>query len=103
LTEIASQAVGLPSPDPALIKRLCKTARYHGYAKHKAAPLAFGLAPYNKLRGDATLCDEHAGFTKEQSPRLFTVVFTRGLWTTGTRSIGQRPNGAKPCMVSRHE
>ena len=83
-----------PSPDPALIKRLCKTARYHGYAKHKAVPLAFGLAPYNKPRGDATLCDEHAGFTKKQIatiPRLLQRGVRAGLigesprliWTVG--------------------
>lgn len=83
-----------PAPDPALMERLCGAARYAGYAKHKAAPADFGLPPYNKPRGDATLCDGHARFTPSQVssiPRLLRRGIRAGLigdspriiWTVG--------------------
>lgn len=82
------------APDVALIERLSGAARYAGYAKHKAAPADFGLAPYDKPRGDATLCDRHAGFTSRQIesiPRLLRRGIQAGLigdppriiWTLG--------------------
>ncbi len=58
------------APDTALIAELSQTARYAGYSKHKAAPEDFGLEPYRKPRGDATLCDKHASFTSEQIPSI---------------------------------
>ncbi len=44
-------------------ERLLNQVHYRGYNKHKKYPERFGLEPYKKHRGDATLCDEHAGFT----------------------------------------
>jgi len=58
------------APDAALIARLSGAARYAGYAKHKAAPEAFGLEPHRKPRGDGTLCDRDAGFTPSQVPSI---------------------------------
>lgn len=55
-----------PAPDQALVEHLSRSARYVGYAKHKAATTDFGLALENTLRGDATLCDRHAGFTPQK-------------------------------------
>lgn len=83
-----------PAPDAALIKQLAETARYVGYAKHKAAPEDFGLAPYDKPHGDATLCDKHAGFRSSQMasiPHLLRRGIRAGLigeslriiWTVG--------------------
>jgi hypothetical protein len=62
-----------PEPDPALLQRLCTTARYVGIAKHEESPRRFELAPYTTRRGDETRCDKHAGFVPEQMesiPRL---------------------------------
>ncbi|MGE4244068.1 hypothetical protein [Ramlibacter sp.] len=51
---------------------------YKGYSKHKKAPEAFGLPPYMKRRGDATLCDEHAGF-RPVDMGLLPSMLERGL------------------------
>lgn len=52
----------LPLPiDVAHLQSLA-AARYCGSPKHKANPKIFGLEPYIGERGDATLCDTHAGF-----------------------------------------
>ena len=59
-----------------------RTARYSGYSKHKAAPQAFGLPSDTKPRDDSTLCDTHAGFTKDQIgsiPRLLRRGIRAGL------------------------
>ena len=42
------------------------SVRYKGSEKHKMHPLAFGLRISGGSKGDATLCDEHAGFTKDK-------------------------------------
>jgi hypothetical protein len=67
-----------PEPEPALLQKLCKTARYVGIAKHKESPRRFGLAPYTKRRGDETLCDKHAGFAPEQMESVAQLLF-RGI------------------------
>ena len=51
-----------PRPDQALLARLVANAQYKGYNKHKANPKRFGLSVFTGRRGDATLCDTHAGF-----------------------------------------
>jgi hypothetical protein len=71
-----------PSPDRAMLDRLDSVAVYRGYAKHKAEPTAFGLEPYRKPRGDATLCDQHAGFRADQIsaiPRILRRGISAGL------------------------
>lgn len=76
-----------PAPDQAEIQRLCKTVHYVGHPKHKASPVAYGLPPYHKPRGDATLCDTHAGFAPSQMstiPRLLRRGIKAGL-------IGETP------------
>lgn len=79
-----------PAPDPDILEELSNRAHYRGYAKHKAAPKAFGLAPYTKPRGDSTLCDAHAGFTEAQIsviPRLLQRGIKAGLVASSTRVI----------------
>ncbi len=79
-----------PAPDPQALEQLSQAARYGGSAKHKAAPQAFGLPPYTKPRGDSTLCDTHAGFTKEHIgdiPRLLRRGIRAGLVAASTRLI----------------
>lgn len=79
-----------PSPDPRVLEQLSGTARYSGYSKHKAAPQAFGLPSYTKPRDDSTLCDTHAGFTKDQIgsiPRLLRRGIRAGLVASSTRLI----------------
>lgn len=53
-----------PAPDMATLSRLSDHVCYRGIAKHKAHPTEFGLATGSIRRGDATLCDEHAGFDR---------------------------------------
>lgn len=83
-----------PSPDARLLARLVVAARYECYAKHKAAPHAYGLRPYSGPKGDYTRCDEHANFgiTKMASiPRMLRRGIKAGLvgpsarliWTVG--------------------
>ena len=83
-----------PDPDPVMIGTLSRAARYGGSSKHKRNPAAFGLPPVNGARGDATLCDEHAGFTPDMMhmiPRLLQRGINAGLvgqagrilWTVG--------------------
>src|SRR5690349_14843845 len=72
----------IEQPDPQLIKKLLETARYQGSPKHKRNPGAFRLPAYNGIRGDASLCDGHAGFTKENMedlPRLLERGIKAGL------------------------
>lgn len=45
-----------------MLARLADRVQYHGIAKHKANPTAFGLPLEARRYGDATRCDEHAGF-----------------------------------------
>jgi hypothetical protein len=81
-------------PGSERMERLLRLAHYRGTAKHKAHPQAFGLPPSTKPRGDATLCDAHAGFgpdAMESLPRLLRRGIKAGLigpedrmlWTIG--------------------
>ena len=51
---------------------------YEGSPKHKRNPTIFGLEPFNGERGDATLCDDHAGFQPTDMTRVDRLI-TRGL------------------------
>ena len=84
----------LPAPGGALLERLMGSVRYRGSQKHKKDPLAFDLEIWpGARRGDATLCDEHAGFTPAKTgtiPRLVRRGLRAGLvgqgnliWTVG--------------------
>lgn len=84
----------LAAPEDGLLELLKGSAWYRGSERHKRDPLAFGLSisPGAK-KGDATLCDEHAGFTPSRSrtiPRLIQRGLSAGLvgrqnqiWTVG--------------------
>jgi hypothetical protein len=69
----------LSVPESELLQRLMDSARYRGSFRHKKHPLAFGLeiSP-GSARGDATLCDEHAGFTPAKASTIPMLV-QRGL------------------------
>ena len=71
----------LPEPGSELLEHLWESVRYQCSEKHKKDPLAFNLdiSP-GSARGDATLCDEHAGFT----PAKFVSI--RGLIERGLRA-----------------
>jgi hypothetical protein len=56
----------LPLPIDAVVLQGLAAVRYVGSSKHKANPKVFGLGPYLGERGDATLCDTHAGFGPAQ-------------------------------------
>jgi len=60
----------LSTPDAAFMQRLEVSATYFGSARHKLHPAAFGLATFRGDRGDATLCDAHAGFTSNDAVSL---------------------------------
>lgn len=76
-----------------LLERLRDSVHYRGSEKHKMHPLAFGLSISGGPKGDATLCDTHAGFTGEMVctiPRLIERGLRAGLvghgdliWTVG--------------------
>src|SRR4051794_32946913 len=51
---------------------------YGGSPKHKRNPTVFGLEPFNWLRGDATLCDDHANFQPGDMIRIPALI-DRGL------------------------
>ena len=84
----------LAAPGKNLLDRLESRVSYQCTEKHKMHPIAFGLSisPGTK-RGDATLCDEHAGFTPDKVrsiPRLIRRGLRAGLvgrgnliWTVG--------------------
>lgn len=69
----------LAASDEELVERRTISVRYQGSEKHKKDPLAFGLSisPGAK-KGDATLCDEHAGFSPDQVPTIPRLI-RRGL------------------------
>jgi hypothetical protein len=76
------------APDPARIQWLLGHARYRGRGKHKGSPAAFGLEPEPK--GDATLCDDHAGFLPDAAPsipRLLKRGISAGLIGPGARML----------------
>jgi len=63
---------------PEQIQELVATVQYEGSPKHKRNPHLYGLEPYKGVRGDATLCDEHAGFQPQDVERI-GVLIARGL------------------------
>ena len=67
-----------PDPDPDRIALLSSTIRYRGSPKHKRYPHLFGLEMFNGKRGDATLCDEHAGFSPQDMETIPEMI-ERGL------------------------
>ena len=84
----------LPAPGRELLERMMASVNDKGSEKHKRDPLAFdlSLSPGVK-KGDATLCDAHAGFTPAETrtiPRLVRRGLRAGLvgsgnliWTVG--------------------
>lgn len=68
----------ISEPDKNYIKNLRQNATYKGSPKHKLTPHVFGLEPFSGKRGDATLCDKHAGFSKNDVA-LIPQVMDRGL------------------------
>ena len=68
----------LPQPSEALIEGLVGSVSYGGSEKHKRHPIAFGLSISGGSKGDATLCDEHAGFTSDKV-RTIPNLIERGL------------------------
>ncbi len=83
----------LAAPADELLEHLLSSVSYRGSEKHKMHPLAFGLSISGGSKGDATLCDEHAGFTNDKAhsiPRLVERGLRAGLvghgnliWTVG--------------------
>ena len=57
----------LEHPDSECIEHLRKNIKYEGSSKYKWHPESYGLSPFNGIRGDATLCDRDAEFTKKIS------------------------------------
>lgn len=68
----------LPQPSETLIERLVGSVFYGGSEKHKMHPIAFGLSISGGSKGDATLCDEHAGFTSDKMSTIPNLI-ERGL------------------------
>ena len=68
----------LTDPSEALINDLLRRAHYGPSAKHKRHPHLYGLEPFRGNRGDATLCDAHAGFTPAQASTI-PALLERGI------------------------
>lgn len=56
-----------PPPAESELASLASRAKYLGSPKHKLNPHAFDLGDFAGQRGDATLCDRDAYFTREHS------------------------------------
>lgn len=56
----------MEEPTSDLIGSFLRQVRYAPSAKHKRHPSLYGLPPFSGQRGDATLCDEHAGFGRNR-------------------------------------
>jgi len=76
---------------PEVVGELLKTVTYKGSPKHKRNPGIFNLEPFNGVRGDATLCDDHANFQPADMAKIPGLI-QRGLkagligsnlWTIG--------------------
>ena len=63
---------------PERIAELRASVNYKGSSKHKRNPAIFGLEPFRGDRGDATLCDEHAGFRPNDMAKVPAMI-DRGL------------------------
>jgi hypothetical protein len=64
--------------DANVTAELLASARYVGSAKHKLHPHLYGLPPFIGERGDATLCDSHAGF-EPQHMMAIPAMLRRGI------------------------
>lgn len=64
----------LEDPPPALLTCLAAAVNYAGSSKHKRHPHLYGLPPFRGNRGDATLCDRHAGFQPEDMPTISRML-----------------------------
>lgn len=79
--------------NPSLIAKLRPVISYHGYAKHKANPHAYGLTGYSGRSGDRTLCDRHAHFLPNDMPTIPVLLqraLSAGLVGHAWESIGPR-------------
>lgn len=72
--------------DQGVLLNLKNTINYAGHPKRKRNPHVFGLPRYNGKRGDETLCDKHAGFTKAQMAGI-PLLLQRGL---AAELVGER-------------
>ncbi len=61
-------------PPPVLLERLESAVNYAGSSKHKRHPHLYNLPPFKGKRGDATLCDGHAGFQPEDMRSIPSLV-----------------------------
>ena len=52
------------------VEQLKRSMSYQGHPKHKRNPAAFKLEPFRGERGDATLCDDHAGLQPADMGRI---------------------------------
>jgi tetratricopeptide (TPR) repeat protein len=79
----------LPAQEAAdLLLPLLASATYVGSPKHKAQPHLFGLPAFQGRRGDASLCDEDAGFLPQHMsyiPELLKLGVLAGL--VGARNM----------------
>ena len=69
-----------------MLAKLSAKICYGGNSKHKQYPHLFALPPFEGERGDATLCDQHAGFGPDDMtsvPRLLKRGVLAGLVGTG--------------------
>lgn len=48
--------------------------KYAGSSKHKLHPHLYNLPPFNGKRGDATLCDRHAGFRPSDMASIPSMI-----------------------------
>ena len=68
----------LQAPSNILIANMSNSVTYKGSPKHKRHPHLYGLPPVSGPRGDATLCDGHAGFSPLQMS-VISAMILRGL------------------------
>lgn len=65
-------------------EELSQRVSYGAYSKHKYNPTAYKLAPYAGPDIERTYCDAHAGFAKEQTVRIPSLLVRGvmlGLWS----------------------
>lgn len=55
---------------PDLLGRLFDDIRYGCYGKHKSNPYVYGVEPYRGQDSDCSLCDDDAGFVKDDMRRI---------------------------------
>jgi hypothetical protein len=83
-----------PMPGAEYLASLAGRARFEGSAKHKRAPLAFGLEPAPS-DADDTYCDGHAGFSPAdvcRAPMLIRRGILAGL-------IGENDKQGDPTLI----